>query len=171
MKDKIYSVKMIIRFALLIFVISSVGYLIAKEGGWNSVAAQPQPIAPSPVVAESTPATPDHVTAYYFHGDFRCASCKKIEDYSKAAISEGFVNELKDGRLEFDVVNVDESSNRHFIRDYSLVTKSLVLVLKDGEREVRFKNLDLVWQLLGSREKFVQYVQDEVKIFLSEVKR
>lgn len=171
MKNELFSVKKIIRFALLIFVIASVSYLIAKEGSWNGGATQPQTTVPSTIAAESTPATPDHVTAYYFHGNFRCASCRKIEEYSKAAINEGFVNELKDGKLKFNVVNVEESPNRHFIRDYSLVTKSLVLVLKDGEREVRFKNLELVWQFLSSREKFVEYVQNEVRTFLAEVKR
>ena len=115
--------------------------------------------------------TPDRVAAYYFHGDFRCATCRKLEEYTRAAIEEGFPSELKDGRLSFEAVNVDRPENRHFIQEYSLVSKSVVLSLKAGDRELRFKNLDLIWQLVRSRETFIAYVQGETKKFLAEVKR
>ncbi len=152
-----------LRIVLLLIVAGSVGYLFAKDYVWNGGEM------PAPVAAPS--ATPDHVVAYYFHSNFRCVSCREIEEYSRAAIEEGFQLELKDGRLSFEVVNVEEPQNRHFIRDYSLVTKSLVLVLKDGDRQVRFKNLDFVWQLLGSPDQFKIYVQNEVRGFLGEVRR
>jgi hypothetical protein len=164
-------VKNALRIVLLLFVAGSVGYLFAKEYVWNGGETPAPAAAPSAAAVDMTPATPDHVVAYYFHGNFRCASCRKIEEYSRAAIEEGFPAELKDGRLSFEVVNVEEPPNRHFVRDYALVTKSLVLVLKDGDRQVRFKNLDLVWQLLGSRDEFRAYVQKEVRGFLGEVRR
>ena len=163
-------IRAIIRVILLLFVAGSVGYLFAKEYVWSGAETPAAAVAPSAGV-DTMPATPDRVVVFYFHGYIRCVSCKKIEEYSRAAIEEGFSRELKEGKLEFSVVNVEESENRHFIRDYSLVTKSLVLVLKDGDRQVRFKNLDLVWQLLGSREQFIAYVQHEVRTFLGEVRR
>jgi hypothetical protein len=163
------AVTMVVRLLLLLFVIGSVGYLFAKEYVWKDGGA-PVPAA-APSAAAPAPANPDRLVAYYFHGNARCASCMKIEAYSRAAIEEGFPAELKDGRLSFEVVNIEEPENRHFIRDYALVTKSLVLVLKDRGREVRFKNLNLVWQLLGSRDEFKAYVQREVRGFLAEVKR
>lgn len=160
-----------IRIALLLFVAGSVGFFVAKEYGWYGAQAPALVVAPSAAPGAATPGKPYHVAAYYFHGDFRCVKCRKIEEYSRAAIEEGFPAELKDGRLSFEVVNVDEPRNRHFIRDYELVTKSLVLVLKAGDRELRFKNLDRVWQLLVSRDQFISYVQDEVRGFLGEVQR
>jgi len=168
---KLTAIKMLVRLLLLLFVAGSVGYLFAKDYVWNGANTQARVVAPSAAVVDTTPATPDRVVAYYFHGNARCASCRKIEEYSRAAIEEGFPDELKDGRLSFEVVNVEEPQHRHFIRDYALVTKSLVLVLKDGERQVRFKNLDLVWQLLGSRDEFKVYVQNEARGFLGEVLR
>lgn len=172
MKMEIPAAKTIVRLVLLTFVVASVSYLIAKKDIWNDeMTKTPSTSSPSVAASETSPALPDHVVAYYFHGNFRCASCKKIEEYSHDAIQMGFAKELKDGKLKFEVINVEEKPNRHFIRDYSLVTKSLVLALKDGEREVRFKNLDLVWQLLGSHDEFVAYVQNEVRGFLGEVKR
>jgi len=164
-------IKWTVRIGLLLFVAASIGYAFQQEFKWGSSDVATPAAAERAITAETVNGVPDHVTAYYFHGNYRCANCKKIEEYSRIAIKEGFVRELKDGRLGFDIINVEEQPNRHFIRDYSLVTKSLVLVLKDGDRQIRFKNLDLVWQLLGSREKFVEYVQNEVESFLGEVRR
>ncbi|MFO7616170.1 MAG: hypothetical protein R6V75_02880, partial [Bacteroidales bacterium] len=42
------------------------------------------------------------------------------------------------------VVNIDEPENRHFIQDFQLVTRSVVLAeYRDGE-VVRYENLDQV---------------------------
>jgi hypothetical protein len=109
------------------------------------------------------------IVAYYFHGNVRCVSCKTIEAYSAEAVKTGFKKELKSGVLEWRVVNVEEKGNEHFIKDYQLYTKSLVLVeMKDG-KQVRWKNLERVWDLLRNKEKFLKYVQDEARAYL-EVK-
>jgi len=104
--------------------------------------------------------------AYYFHTTYRCSSCKKIEAYSREAIESGFAEELKEGKLQWCVVNVDDRANRHFIQDYQLFSKSLILTkMKDG-KQAEWKNLMKVWQLLGDKESFVRYVQAEVRSYL-----
>ena len=32
--------------------------------------------------------------AYYFHGNMRCATCRKLEAYSEEAITKGFAEDL-----------------------------------------------------------------------------
>ena len=119
--------------------------------------------------SESTAAAPDNgIVAYYFHGNKRCSTCRKLEAYSEEAITGGFVSELENGDLEWLVVNTDEKANAHFVTDFELVTKSVVLVeYRDGEI-VRFKNLKLVWQLVGDQDGFVTYVRDETADFIAE---
>ena len=111
--------------------------------------------------------SPSHkVIAYYFHTNTRCSTCKKIEAYSKEAINEGFKKELRDGTLELKIVNYEEPENRHFIKDYKLVTKSLILVnMIDGE-QLEWTNLKLVWQLTSNKEAFLNYVRGEVRNYL-----
>ncbi len=117
--------------------------------------------------AEKPAEVTDKVIAYYFHGTRRCASCRKIEAYSTEAIETGFVDDLKGGSLEWQVINIDEDANKHYIKDYQLYTKSVVLShVKDG-KEVAWKNLDKVWTLLNSKEGFVDYVQTETRTFMS----
>lgn len=128
-------------------------------------------VAPPAVAgeAETVAVNPDDaVVAYYFHGHKRCSTCRKLEAYSQEAIVGGFAAELSSGELEWRVVNVDEKANSHFTTDFELVTKSVVLVeYRDGE-VVRWKNLKLVWQLVGDEDGFVRYVRDETRDFLAE---
>ena len=108
------------------------------------------------------------IVAYYFHGNKRCSTCRKLEAYSEEAITGGFTSELEAGELEWRVVNTDEDGNAHFVTDFELVTKSVVLVeYRDGE-VVRWKNLKLVWQLVGDQDGFLRYVRDETSDFLAE---
>ena len=114
-------------------------------------------------------AAQDHVVrVYYFHTTQRCASCKKIEALSAEAIREGFERELGDGRLEWQVVNVDDSQNRHFTGDYQLYTKSVIVVDRVNGQQVRWKNLPKVWELLHDETTFREYVQSEVRAYLEK---
>jgi uncharacterized protein YacL (UPF0231 family) len=108
----------------------------------------------------------DKVIAYYFHGNYRCASCTKLEKYSRDAISMYFNKEIKQGFLSFETVNTDLSENKHFLQDYQLYTKSLVLIAVKNNKTVKWKNLDKTWQHLNNKDDFYKYVQTETKKFL-----
>jgi hypothetical protein len=143
------------------------GTLLATAPMTPLVAAPAVPPTSAPGAADST--TLEHrVIAYYFHTNYRCASCRQIEAYSHAAIEAAFPAELASGRLVWRLVNVDEKENEHFVEDYGLFTKSLVVVEEAEGQQVRWKNLAKVWELLPSKEKFYDYVQSEVRGYLTE---
>jgi hypothetical protein len=108
------------------------------------------------------------VVVYYFHGTFRCTTCRTIEKYSHDAVQQYFPKELGNGKLEFRPVNVEEPENRHFIQDYQLFSKSLVLSLVRDDKETKSKNLTDIWTLVKDKDKFFQYVKNEVEGFLKE---
>jgi hypothetical protein len=114
--------------------------------------------------------TDTKVIAYYFHGNYRCYTCTKIESYSREAIEAYFADDLKTGQLEFRSVNVDEPANRHFIQDYQLHTRSLVLTLYRNNQQQKWKNLKDVWQLVRDKDRFYKYVKSETEQFLAEAK-
>lgn len=66
------------------------------------------------------------------------------------------------------MVNTDEPENKHFIEDFQLVTKSVVLAEYHDGKIVRSKNLDKVWQLVRNKDDFIEYVQNEAGAFLGE---
>ena len=191
-------IRKLIKSLLFFFVVVSVGVLLYKEfspksegnatgvtatkvdtvavSGESVPAPENQPLkepatkqkekAPSPL--SEVKSQNSKVIAYYFHGTFRCSTCRTIEQYSHNAIQMYFAKELGDGRLEFRPVNVEEPENKHFIQDYQLVTRSLVLSLVSDGRETKWKNLPDVWKLVRDKDKFFQYVKDEVEKFLKE---
>jgi len=123
-------------------------------------------LVPPTVVASSV--RPHRVVAYYFHTTVRCASCRAIEAYSQEAIASAFAEEIKDGRLVWRVVNVEVPGNEHFIQDYQLYTKSLVIVHEVRGQPPEWKNLEKVWQLVQDKPRFLRYVQDEMRGYLKE---
>ena len=110
----------------------------------------------------------DRVIAYYFHGNYRCASCTKLEKYSRDAITMYFDKEIKQGFFSFKTVNTDLSENKHFLQDYQLYTKSLVLIAVKNNKPLKWKNLDKIWQHLNNQNDFYKYVQTETKKFLED---
>jgi len=113
--------------------------------------------------------TPNKFVAYYFHGNFRCNNCKKIEEYSREAVDLYFSEQLKTGELKFEVINTDEPANEHFVEDYQLYTRSLVIAeFKDG-KQVKWKNLAKVWDYLNNKEKFHEYVKSEIQNYVEQL--
>jgi hypothetical protein len=110
------------------------------------------------------------VRVLYFHSNVRCHSCKKIESLTREAIDEGFGSEIAQGIIEVATLNVEDPENKHFIKDYQLYTKSVIISDVSGQKEMRWKNLTRVWELLGNETAFKSYVQEEVKKYLSEQK-
>ena len=160
--------KTVITAVLLIFMVSSVAYLVVKEARSGSQVA-PSHAEPAPVALPNRsnlePAA-SKVVVYYFHGTARCPTCRKFESYSDELIRQEFSQELNDGRLEWQVVNVDETGNKHFVTDYKLFSKSIVVVKKQPGEKPQFKNLDKIWQLVGDKQAFVKYIKDKIRDYL-----
>jgi hypothetical protein len=115
----------------------------------------------------STEKPPDPtVTVYYFHTNVRCATCHKLEALAREVVERDFAKELKSGRVQWKMVNMQEQENKHFVNDFQLVTKSVVLVEEINGKQTRWKNLPKIWELVMSPEKYQQYVRSEIKSFL-----
>lgn len=142
------------------------GILLAGTGAMSHAGPAVEQAAERPTIV--TPGVRSHrVIAYYFHTTQRCASCRAIEAYSREAIETAFADELEDGRLVWRTVNLDIKGNEHFIEDYGLYTKSLILVNETRGKPAQWKNLEKVWQLLPDKAKFLRYVQEEARAYLT----
>lgn len=125
--------------------------------------------ASAPVQAEpavNAPSPP--IVVYYFHRTIRCESCLRIEEWAKQAIDSRFADELANGLIEWRAVNIDQPATRHFEKDFGLTAQSLVLARLEGDKTVEWKNLAAVWDLLGDRGRFTQYVQDELSSLIEK---
>ena len=117
---------------------------------------------------QNTSEANDHsVIVYYFHGKFRCGTCKRIEKLTNEAVTESFANGIRTGLVEVKVINVDKEENSHFSRDYKLFTNSVVVSDIVNGQEKQWKNLQKVWELVHNEEAFKKYIRNEIKAYLS----
>ena len=120
-------------------------------------------------LAQSAEKPANSVVAYYFHGNFRCQNCHNMEQWTKELMETCFKPQIDSGKLAFKIINTDEKENQHFMNDYQLYTKSVVLSLVRDGKEVRYDNLAKVWDCLRSKDRFQEYVRTEIEKYLKEV--
>lgn len=109
------------------------------------------------------------VVVYYFHGNFRCSNCRNIEQYTKETVEKYFQKEVDSGKIFFEVINVDKKENKHFVKQYQLYTRSVVLSLVKNRQELKFDNLPKVWEYLRDKNAFQQYIKNEIEKYLKEL--
>ena len=83
-------------------------------------------LLPGQILAGST--QPERqVTAYYFYTNARCPSCLDLERWSAETLKSEFGDLLDTGSLVWSPVNLNGKGNWHFVKDYKLYTKSVIL--------------------------------------------
>jgi hypothetical protein len=134
----------------------------------SSVLAETAPAASASVAATSeVPAGQERqVVLYYFHGARRCKTCLSMEANALEVVKSEFAEELDAGTLAWKVVNYDEPEHEHFIKDFKLVSSSLVLVEMQGDEQVRFDVLQDAWSLARDEWRFQKYVHKSVLDYL-----
>ncbi len=163
------AVKRWIGVALLLFVALALWQAMSEQGAVVSSGLEKDAASESAPQETSIqiPSQGKHVVLYYFHTTFRCASCLTIEKTARQVVSEQFQKLLDKGVLQFYPVDVEQPQNRHYIEDYQLYSKSLVLVEYRDGKEVRHKNLEGIWQQT-SLEGLRDYIAQEISTFVED---
>jgi hypothetical protein len=77
------------------------------------------------------------VTVYYFHGAYRCPTCRAIESNSKATVEKYFPAEIKSGKVKFEVVDVSLDANKKIAEKYEAAGSALWVTRMSGGKETR----------------------------------
>ena len=175
MKNKIgYSIRLpsliAVASMLMVGVMSGCQAKPPKAQEQNAIQAAPS-TSPS-YDAQKTPAVPDtakseasapaKLIVYYFHGNARCPTCFKLENYAKSEVENDFADAIKKGTLEWKTINIDDQGNEHYAQDYKLYTKSVIVSIRQNGKESSWKNLDQIWQLVHEEPKYREYIKKEV---------
>jgi hypothetical protein len=154
--------KLILRVVLLAFVAAAIGTMFLRDrtSSSSSQAASKTTAAPAPGSEGSG------FVAYYFHGTRRCPTCRAIEAQAQEAIQGKFAEDLRQGRLRWAAVNLEDIGNDHYATDYGVTGSTLVIAQLSGGRPARFAKLENVWRLVHDKPAFVDYVTNEVTAFL-----
>lgn len=151
------SAKNLVAAVLLLFVVASVAMLVGREMRESTA-------DDTATAAEQLPE--NALVVYYFHGDTRCPTCRNIESYSHEAVQAAFADELAENKLLWKVVNYEQPENNHFATDYEIISPTVVLVRTSAGKVADWRNLARVWELVGDRDAFIAYIQDETRSML-----
>lgn len=155
--------KSFIKYSLLLLVAVSVLYLFLKPEKNENQPMKAIENQPQQTTIENG------VVVYYFHTSKRCPTCLSIESQADETIKNLFSAELLQGKLDWQVINTDEPENSHFVKDYKLYTKSIILRLVRNGKQVEWKNLPEIWELVHEPENYSGYLEKEILNYLGKV--
>lgn len=82
----------------------------------------------------TTDKTTSKIEVIDFHSAHRCMTCNAIEASTKYTLDTYFVNELKEGKITFQVINVDKEENEKTAEKFEASGTALFLnVIVNGE--------------------------------------
>jgi hypothetical protein len=156
--------KSIIRALLLVIAIGSVLVWAGREFGKSQAYSS---AAEKPPAAERIPAVegPQVVMTYFLIGK-RCKSCRIIENLTRLTAERDFAAELASGKLVFRVIDTGQPANRHYLKDYQLATKTVVISRRVGGHETGWKDMPKVWDLLDDEATFRAYLGGQIREYL-----
>ncbi len=138
---------------LVLFSLVSIGVLFAKEKAHAEAAS----------LNKAKIESGRRIVIYYLYDSIRCDSCRKIEAYTREAVQEGFASNMP---VEWKPLNTDKPENTHYLKDYKLISKSVVVAEFDAGKQKRWKELDRIWDLLKDKAAFKNYIREEVQEYL-----
>lgn len=112
--------------------------------------------------ASQTQLASDGLIVVNFHGATRCNGCIEIGKVAQTVIETDFTDALRSGRLKWSVINFEEPTSRHFIKDYGIVSSTVVLVRREHGKDIEFRRLDAVWDHLFDNPAMKAYLRNEI---------
>ncbi len=84
----------------------------------------------------TTDVTINKVELIDFYGTHRCMTCEAIEANSKYTVEHYFADAVKEGKLSFKTINVDEEVNYDMAEKFEATGTALFInVIKDGAEQ------------------------------------
>ena len=163
----------IITIVLSLFVAGSVIYLVATELRSPAKSEKEEIVISAPenrnAADSALPKEGRSITVYYFHTTARCPTCLKIEALTASTVQKFFSTELAAQKIAWKPVNIELQENKHFVDDFKLFTKSVVIVDIEKGKQVRWKNLDKIWELVRNESAFTNYIKNEVSGYIKSI--
>ena len=156
--------KQIVRSVLLLAVLGSLAIWANREYQKSREIAA---VEESPPPADTVVAVDgDQVVMTYFISGSRCKSCQTIESFTRETAEMDFPDALANNTLVFRVVDTGEPANKHFIKDYQLTSKTVVLSHRVDGRETEWSDMEKVWDLLDDGPAFRAYLGGQIETYL-----
>ena len=114
---------------------------------------------PSGKEAKSSESNSDKIEAYYFHFTARCVTCKTIEAKAKENLETLYPNQVKQGLITFQSVNLEEASSKPLAERLGISGQTLLFV--KGDQKVNLTNEGFMYAVVKP-EKFKEIINEKV---------
>jgi hypothetical protein len=141
---------------LLGFVLVTIGFAWGRQTAPRTGAGAPE---------DRAEASPARLIVYSAHSTIRCVGCNHIEATAKQVVEQDFAREAAAGIIEFRTLNF--SRDPGFARTYGIASSTILLVRREGGREVGFERLDEVWTKAGNDEELSGYIREAIQAALT----
>lgn len=85
-------------------------------------------------VEEEATVDEQKIEVYYFHNTRRCATCQAVEMVTKSTLEENYSEQMKEGKITFQSLNVEDDENEPLARKLRVSGQALLFV-KDGKKK------------------------------------
>lgn len=106
------------------------------------------------------------VVVTYFTSDQRCKTCLEIERLTQKSVQQSFTKELANKEVIFQTINFDRPENKHYVEQYQLAFKTVVVSERIKGKEQQWSKYDKVWELVDKPTEFSAYLQDGIRQYL-----
>ncbi|MDW7692101.1 nitrophenyl compound nitroreductase subunit ArsF family protein [Flammeovirgaceae bacterium SG7u.111] len=97
-----------------------------------------------------------------FHSTHRCMTCKAIEANTSYTLNTFFSQELKEGQITFQVINIDEKENEKIAEKFEAAGTALFLnVIKNG-KETKIDLTDFAFMKGTKQEAFSKELKEKI---------
>lgn len=84
----------------------------------------------------TTTDTSTRIEVIDFYGTHRCVTCQAIEANAKYTVDNYFQDAVKEGKLQFKIINVDDEKNYAITERFEAAGTALFInVIKDGQEQ------------------------------------
>ena len=111
------------------------------------------------VVAVDNTGSSDKIEAYYFHFTARCVTCRTIEAKAKENLETLYPNQVKQGLITFESVNLEEASSKPLAEKLGVSGQTLLLV--KGDQKINLTNEGFMYAV-AKPEKFKEIINEKV---------
>lgn len=153
--------KQIIRAVLLVAALGALAI-------WaNSAYRKSQGTGPGDAKTDEPPSVSGHqvVMTYFISGE-RCENCRTIEALAKETVAREFAADQAAKRVVFRVVDTGAPGHAHFVSDYQLSSKMVVLSHRVDGKETEWRAMEKVWDLLDDPDGFRNYLTEGIRGYL-----
>jgi len=96
-----------------------------------------------------------------FHNTHRCKTCVKIENTTLEIIQQEFAKELREGKIVFRTIDVDEAKNAKIAEQFEAAGTALWIYRAD--KKIKVDLTDFAFMNIGNSDKFKQRLIAEIR--------